>query len=506
MESFGFSFGFNGGKVPGPLDSGSLAAIALRLETNGLALDFTDTSLFATTGFYGSARIKDVSTPANVYDSSPVKTASSLLTYTSPSPKLTLGPAGTYRYQPHNLYLNSAAPANQSIAVTSGATYSVTITGTVSVTASGAATGTWTVGTNTFTAATGTLTLGSTSGAGTVHLRRTPSDSTYLATTSAARYGLPYEWNTSGVLQGILVEEARTNLCLYGSDLTNAAWTKSNMTTAKTATGADGVANSATTLTASAANATALQAITSGSSARITHCRIKRRTGTGNVDLTQDNGGTWSTVTVTSSWTTVALSSVTSANPTVGIRLVTSGDAVDVQYFQHEAGSFATSPIETFASSVTRARDVLTLATSAFPLSATAGTMFALFDRGYGDNTHIINLDNGSLAEAHIIYTSNNGQNITAYTSDNSAAQANPDFSAVTSPGATNLKAAYAFAANDFALSFNGATPATDASGTMPTPTQLALFGLNTHGNPRLRKLMYLPRRMTNAELRTVTT
>jgi hypothetical protein len=94
------------------------------------------------------------------------------------------------------------------------------------------------------------------------HLRRTPSDSTYLATTTAARYGLPFEWDASGNLQGILVEEARTELCLHNSDLTNAAWTKSNLTTAKTATGPDGVANSATTCTATAANATALQAIT----------------------------------------------------------------------------------------------------------------------------------------------------------------------------------------------------------------------------------------------------
>jgi hypothetical protein len=47
----------------------------------------------------------------------------------------------------------------------------------------------------------------------------------------------------SSVAQGLLIEEARTNLAIWGRDLTNAAWTKSNMTTAKTATGADGSAN-----------------------------------------------------------------------------------------------------------------------------------------------------------------------------------------------------------------------------------------------------------------------
>jgi hypothetical protein len=73
----------------------------------------------------------------------------------------------------------------------------------------------------------------------------------------------------SSVAQGLLVEEARVNLAIWGRDLTNAAWTKTNMTTAKTATGADGSANGATTLTATAGNATVLQSITSASAARI---------------------------------------------------------------------------------------------------------------------------------------------------------------------------------------------------------------------------------------------
>jgi hypothetical protein len=85
----------------------------------------------------------------------------------------------------------------------------------------------------------------------------------------------------------VLVEEARTNLCLYSDDFTNAAWVKSNLTAAKTATGPDGVTNSASTLTATAANATAQQAITSASAARITSMFVKRRTGTGAVYLSQ---------------------------------------------------------------------------------------------------------------------------------------------------------------------------------------------------------------------------
>jgi hypothetical protein len=175
------------------------------------------------------------------------------------------------------------------------------------------------------------------------------------------------------------VEPAATNLCLRSNDFTNASWTKSNLTAALTATGPDNVANSASTLTATAGNATALQAITSASSSRVTSVYIKRRTGSGNIDLTQDNGSTWTTQTVTSSWTRVSLAAVTSTNPTVGIRIVTSGDEVDVWCLQHETGTVVTSPIITYAAAVTRAADNIAIATTLFPLSTTAETLYSGF-------------------------------------------------------------------------------------------------------------------------------
>jgi hypothetical protein len=110
----------------------------------------------------------------------------------------------------------------------------------------------------------------------------------------------------------VLVEEARTNLCLYSDDFTNAAWVKSNLTAAKTATGPDGVANSASTLTATAANATARQNITSASAARITSMFVKRRTGTGAVTLSQGD------VTGSELWTDPT-PSISNTGGTVGV-------------------------------------------------------------------------------------------------------------------------------------------------------------------------------------------
>jgi hypothetical protein len=80
-------------------------------------------------------------------------------------------------------------------------------------------------------------------------------------------------------MAGLLVEESRTNLTLYSSDLTQTNWVLNSLTAAKTATGPDGVANSATTLTASAGYAVAQQKITSASAARTASAYLKRRTG-----------------------------------------------------------------------------------------------------------------------------------------------------------------------------------------------------------------------------------
>lgn len=160
---------------------------------------------------------------------------------------------------------------------------------------------------------------------------------------------------------GFLIEEARTNVVLWCRDLTNAAWTKSNVTATLNQTGADGSSNSATSLTATAGNGTVLQAITLGSSARFQSVWIKRLVGAGNIQMTMDNGSTWTTITVTASYTQLSIPTQTLANPTVGFRIVTSGDSVAVDFVQNENGAFVTSPILTTTASASRAADVITL-------------------------------------------------------------------------------------------------------------------------------------------------
>lgn len=111
---------------------------------------------------------------------------------------------GLLKWAPHNLALNSASPATQSITVVSGADYTVECLGSGSITLSGAGTGTVTEGSEVeITASTTTLTL-TVSGSldamwcyrsdlgGMVDVpageRSFPSASTYVPTTSSARY------------------------------------------------------------------------------------------------------------------------------------------------------------------------------------------------------------------------------------------------------------------------------------------------------------------------------
>jgi hypothetical protein len=155
---------------------------------------------------------------------------------------------------------------------------------------------------------------------------------------------------------GLLIEQARTNRLFWNRDATQTEWVKTNVTAAKDQTGIDGVANAASSLTATANDGTCIQTITLASGNRTGSVFLKRITGTGNIQVTLD-GSTYSTVELSDTlWYRIVLSGNVT-NPTVGIRLAVSGDAVAMDYSQVEDGLFATSPILTTTATVTRAAE-----------------------------------------------------------------------------------------------------------------------------------------------------
>lgn len=183
---------------------------------------------------------------------------------------------------------------------------------------------------------------------------------------------------TTGVYLGWLVEESRTNLALRSRDQSVAPWTRSNMTAARSAVGLDGVAASATTLTAGLAGASVYQGVSAASAAYTLSVDLRRVSGSGAVSLTLDGGASWHTVTTalgTDRYRRVTLTQ-TLANPTPGLKLETAGDVLAADYWQLEAGGFATSRIPTTSAPITRGADLPRLDPAGAWFNPTEGTVY----------------------------------------------------------------------------------------------------------------------------------
>lgn len=157
----------------------------------------------------------------------------------------------------------------------------------------------------------------------------------------------------------LLMEPAATNRCDYSEAFDNAAWTKSNCTITANSIASPAGATTADTLTATAANASCLDSITLASSTVRFSVYLKRKTGTGNIDLTVDGGSTWTTKAITSEWARYDITQAAVTNPNVGIRIVTSGDEVYAWGAQLTQQSAISSYIPTSGSAVTRAAETL---------------------------------------------------------------------------------------------------------------------------------------------------
>lgn len=316
------------------------------------------------------------------------------------------------------------------------------------------------------------------------------------------------EYDASGNCLGLLMEASRTNLGLHSDDHTNVAWVKTNITAAKTSTGPDGVTNSATRLTATAANGTSLQTVTSASATRDYSVWMRRITGTGNIDMTLDNGVGWSTKTLTSSWSRFDITQAAVTNPVFGLRIVTSGDAVDVYGNQMESAAFASSLIPTTTVAVARTADSC-IRTLGSEFSATAGTVVVQGRASGGQDASfgqaVFSFDDGTLNERFCLTRSPATDTANYIVTDGGVAQA---VLGNTFTNSTAFKACVAFAANDAAVSFNGNAIQTDATVTLPTVTTLNVGGmaLSTQMNGHIRRFDYYPTRLPNTYLVSAST
>ena len=154
-------------------------------------------------------------------------------------------------------------------------------------------------------------------------------------------------------------QDLNTNHIWPSRDFTHANWVATNITPLLDAVGIDGVANAASTLTAAAANGTIFNTETLGSLERTTSFYVRRKTGTGAIEITDDGGVGYTDITslINSSTYTEVTITTTQTNPSVGFRIVTSGDEIEVDAAQVEDGAVTSTPIETTTVAVLRFTD-----------------------------------------------------------------------------------------------------------------------------------------------------
>lgn len=356
----------------------------------------------------------------------------------------------------------------------------------------------------------------------------------------------------TGESLGLLMEESRTNLCWRSQELDHVYWIKHNTVSANAnaTTAPDGSA----TADKFVENATSdgkgiVRALTVAANTIYTFSVFAKSAERSQVnvqfrrsDYNHQIGGTFdlSTQTFTSQpgvnvgvltgntmtsvgngWYRLSVSgNIDTTAGLVSLYLYSggttyyAGDNVSGIYLwgpQLELGDFPTSYISTTGATATRSRDAASLTGANFSswYNQSEGTIFA-------DAT-----GQGSKVPAgtyHYLFAASDGSNNnriilgylgapigSLYVENSGAAQAGI-YPGVTSNRRVNCGV---YAANDFALSIAGGTPAMDSSGSLPTVSQLNI-GSNYNGDAfslytgTIRRLTYWPARLPNATLQVL--
>lgn len=429
-------------------------------------------------------------------------------------------------------------------------------------------TGTPAVATNSiFSAWSGT---GSTIYAWGAQLEQRSSVTAYTATTTApiTNYIPALQTAASGVARfehnpvtgeslGLEIEEQRTNLLLRSEEYDNASWTKANANiTTNTVVAPDGMltADAMVETTASAqhyvlqtATATLTSALTLSIYAKLAYgsrylgftlanqaattngVRAIFNLSSGTVLLTQNLGnGTGASTSIThvgNGWYRCTLSGIPDTSGTTARVIISlsdssaaptpsyAGDGWSALYLwgaQLEAGSFATSYIKTEGSQVTRNADSASMTGTNFSswFRADEGTLYADFLSGNDTlATRIFEItDSTGANRSAIIGSTGGGAGPYFWVASGNATQAST--TAGTFTANTAYKVSGTYKVNDFAASINAGTVLTDSSGLVPNIPDRAYFGTDAtnYMNGTIKKLAYYPRRLTNAELQSLTT
>lgn len=331
----------------------------------------------------------------------------------------------------------------------------------------------------------------------------------------------------TGESLGLLIEEQRTNLCLWSADFSNAAWVVNTATvTTNTQTAPDGTVT-ADTFSPTSGTSSIHQQVTCLASTVYTWSFYVRLGTMAAADfrfaVRDDSNGAFIAIDivpnitpVTTEWRRVTYTFTTP----VGCVLVrpypyrfspaSYGTTFFIWGAQLEAGAFPTSYIPTTSAAATRAADMANITGSNFSswYRQDEGTIFSAFS-----------IPTSSTAAGARVYAFSNSGGTTQtwlrlqggtnriYEVTNLSSQ-QAVFSAGTFSAGVLYKGAVAIKTNDFGFSENGSTPTTDTSGTLGTVDRLGI-GADAGGaaplNGTISRLTYWPTRLSNTTLQRVT-
>lgn len=318
--------------------------------------------------------------------------------------------------------------------------------------------------------------------------------------------------------RGLLIEEARTNVCFSSGNLGNLTYWSGDTSggsvptvTANYAVAPDGTTSAARLQVNRGAGTfsrwrSASSPTTLGQYTASVWLRTTSGTGTANVGLRTNATGI--NVVVTGQWQRFSVTDASTTNvPDLQIMSFTSIPGNDVSFDvlawggQTELGSFATSYIPTAASSVTRNADVVSMTGTNFSswYNASEGTFVANFIPYAAGSYTVFSATNNSFNNRIQGEASNAVQFLVG---DGGAIQAFLDAGTITAGALSKIATSYK--AGRFAVSLNSSALAQILSGTVPSVNRLDIGNLSGFAqfyNGWIPGLRYFPLSLTAAEL-----
>jgi len=198
----------------------------------------------------------------------------------------------------------------------------------------------------------------------------------------------------------------------------------------------------------------------------------------------------------------------------VGFRIVTSGDAIAVDYAQLENGALSKSAIETTTAAVSRSADVCSITGSAFSswYRQGEGTVFAsanVQDFIQTNFPRLFSIDRGDVTNNFITAVRNNNIRRLDYSVFAVGGQAVGLNNGIALAANSIVNGAWVYKENDFIGATGGVLTNSDTSGSLPT--LLTTLGIGMQGNATLhyngtiRRLVFWPQRLANSTLQDIT-